>query len=1140
MRIFNINGTYKALLLAGCAGSIVVAAPAMAQDTPDQDAEVGADILDQPAPAEAARIVVTGSRIQRRDFEANSPIVTVDEGLLEQSSTAALESNLNKLPQFSPAKTPTQGGDIQPTATNTPGAATLSLRGIGSNRNLVLLDGRRATPGNATGVVDISTIPSAAVERVEIISGGASATYGADAVAGVTNFILKKNFEGLELDGQFGITQEGDGFEYQLSGIMGTDFADGNGNVSLTMSMNTREANFRRDRDWFQDLWYDPSTGAGGAFFLQNPGIQFGGNAINRSVLDSIFSQAPVPVPNSNVTFFVNPNGTIFTGDNFPSRGGLYRFQDPNNGNYKFTDAGTVNPVFTDALLVLPLTRYNGLARGNFEINDWIGVFGQALFSRVETRTQNEAGPLVGGWATDVPYGTGVYTGGVLNQYSSNISSVLLNGVGGYVDNTPGDLSDNPTNPAFRAAYGGQFACANAALGGCSNTQVFGPSIPAELQALLNARTNPNAPFTIRGLLPEPRATDTNVTTYNLLAGLEGSIPGTDWNWEAFVNHGESDTFANQTGIYSLSRVRTLLTAPGFGQGFRQQGNTGGGGFGASTGTCTTGLNPFGFWAGASEDCLEAARADLKNRSKVRQTIVEANVTGSLLELWAGDLQFALGASYRELDFEFLNDTLTTQGRSFQDQALGIYPSGNATGFYDVHEIYGELLIPIIEGGFVDEFSIELGGRVSDYSTTGKSYTYKILGDLALTDWLRFRGGYNRAERAPNIGELFLAAQQSFGTNNRADLCSINNPYAISANPSTNPNYRQALAVCGILMEQSGDPTADTQYYGDDYRNLIAAANATALQSLVTQTQSNAGGGTAFPTLVGNPNLQPEKADTWTAGMVLQSPFNGGALSRLRLTVDYFNIKVNDAIGPQSVGIVLQQCFDPALNPLILTDPVAAANTQFCQFVPRNQVGTLGNVQVTYTNAGRFKVSGIDATLDWSIDVGPGTLNLNSLFNYQIDFKTTELPTNPLLDYAGTFGPNENGLGPGVGGTSAAAFEYRLFTSLGYQIEGYSLGLQWQHLPATDDVTSVLLPNTTVKGAPSYNLFNLNGSAQLLEAVNIRFGVDNLFNKRPPRTGVNTANSSPSTNGLLPGGTYLDQFYDVIGRRFYLGANVRF
>jgi outer membrane receptor protein involved in Fe transport len=187
-------------------------------------------------------VVVTGSRIVRKDYEANSPVVTVDENLFDQSGTAALETQLNKLPQFTATdKAPTGGGDIQPTAQNTPGAATVSLRGIGANRSLVLLDGRRATPSNASMVVDINSIPSAAIERVEIISGGASSTYGADAMAGVVNFILKKDFVGLQLDAQSGISQHGDNFEYQLSGIMGTDFADGQGNISIAFSTNERE-----------------------------------------------------------------------------------------------------------------------------------------------------------------------------------------------------------------------------------------------------------------------------------------------------------------------------------------------------------------------------------------------------------------------------------------------------------------------------------------------------------------------------------------------------------------------------------------------------------------------------------------------------------------------------------------------------------------------------------------------------------------------------------------------------------------------------------------------------------------------------------------------------------------------------------
>jgi len=255
VRKFSNQQVFRAMLMAGGASVLAVATPALAQDAAPEDEQAG------------DRIVVTGSRILRSDFEAATPTVTVSRDLIENTGSAALETVLNRLPQFVPSQVPTDGGDIQPTATNTPGAATVSLRGIGANRNLVLINSRRATPGNASGVVDINTIPSSAIARVEVISGGASATYGADAVAGVTNFILKRDFVGLELDSQAMITQEGDGFEYQIGGIMGADFDDGRGNVSLAMSTNKREANFQRDRDFYRDLWSDPSFG-GTQFFM--------------------------------------------------------------------------------------------------------------------------------------------------------------------------------------------------------------------------------------------------------------------------------------------------------------------------------------------------------------------------------------------------------------------------------------------------------------------------------------------------------------------------------------------------------------------------------------------------------------------------------------------------------------------------------------------------------------------------------------------------------------------------------------------------------------------------------------------------------------------------------------------------------
>ncbi|MBO9576668.1 MAG: TonB-dependent receptor [Sphingobium sp.] len=1034
--------------------------PALAQDNaaaPNKD--------------EGQAIVITGSRIVRRDYTANSPIVTVGKSLLEESSTAALESNLNKLPQFTPNQTPSMGADIQPTATNTPGAATVSLRGIGANRNLVLLDGRRGTPGNASGVIDISTIPSAAIERVEVISGGASATYGADAVAGVTNFILKKNFKGLELDGQINLSQEGDGLEYQVSGIMGTDFADGRGNISLALSMNDRHQSFRADRSWYRDLWANKDIGTT-QFFTQFPGILFDGafGSNPASGLTTMFPQSHFSPFANGTTIYVDPNGKAFANSSFtdtPIPGFLpngfygtpgkyyvnyFGYTGPvDNYNFKVTNAGTLGQNNTRLQLVLPLTRYNFLARGNYELNDWIGVFGQAMFSHVETSTRNEPGPIFAGWGVDI-----------------------------------------------------------------DPTKLTQADLPSQMWTLLNSRANPAAPFTMTALLPDDRETFTDVTTYNLIAGLEGSIPGTDWTWDLSVNHGVSQTYAKQTGVYSLERLRTVLNSGSFGKGFKATGNAGQGGFGASTATCTSGLNFFIKPSGGfSNDCLEAVRADLKNRSKTRQTIVEGNFQGKVLDLPAGELRTALGASYRELDFDFTNDTLTTQGRSFADQALGIYPSGNSAGKFNVKEVYGELLIPILADiTAIKGLNLELGGRVSDYSTTGSSSTYKIQGDWEINNWIRIRGGYNRAERAPNIGELYLAPQQTFGFNTVGDLCSRANPLPYSANPA-NANGAKVEAVCRALMDATGDPNAKTVYY--------AGQGAT----------DNSTFGFAFPTTIGNRNLKPETADTWTAGIVLSSPFETPALSRLRLTVDYYSISVKDAIGVQSVGVALRQCLDPGLNPLVLSNATAAAATQFCKNVPRNtQNGGLGNVQVTYVNNGRFKVEGIDSQLDWSAPVGPGTFGINAQFSYLLNFKSAELPTDAMVDYAGTQGPTANGVNGGN-------YRWRLFTNFSYAIGPVSVGLQWQHLPSIEDATQATFATTTT-GAPSYDLFNLSTRYAITRSANFRFGIDNLFNKAPPLTNVNPANTSPATTGQLSGGSLGGLFYDDQGRRFYLGMNFKF
>ena len=1047
---FNMRRGFKSLLLAGGAGTIAFSAPAFAQDGDD-----GADSGNNTP------IIVTGSRIQRQDFESNSPIVTVGSELLENSSTGSVEVNLNKLPQFTPEKTPTLGGDIQATPTNTPGSATVSLRGIGSNRNLVLIDGRRATPANSSMAVDINTIPSAAIERVEIISGGASSTYGADAVGGVVNFILKKDFEGIEFDGQYGITERGDGEEYSLSAIMGTDFADGRGNISIAMATSDRKSSLRADRPWFQEVYADPDI-AGNYFFPTYPGIQqAGANADYQALLNSMFPDATGNVSATGSLYF-DGNNPFTIGSSPAGLSGASNF--PTSAidgiGAKVSSLGGVSQNFLVDYVNLPMTRYNFYARGDYEITDWVSVIAQGYFNKTHTETVQQPGPMVNGWGVNIPR-------------FANDSDWL----------------------------------------------------PANLVELLNARTDPDADWALTGYVPGlgNREVITDVETYNMLFGFEGSVPGIDWTWDVTVQRGESVSNFLTTGVASLERLRAVMRNPNFGEGFSVTGNPSGGGFGANAATCTSGLNPFQN-GDVTQDCIDAVKADLKESAVMEQTVWEANAQGRLFDLPAGEVRTAVGATYRENKYTFLEDTLKERTSSFQDQALGIYPARSIDAELTSKEVYGEISIPILSDiPGIQMFEVVGGIRYADSSVTGGSTTWKVEGNWEVTDWLRFRGGFNKAERAPNVGELF-SLTQNFAFVTGGDGCSTGNPFSYSANPA-NANGAQVEALCRALMDKfqiPGQPLNSEQFYGNGLDpndpNYIAPSPGSQSDSVAP--------GFGFPYFVGNPDLEAEDAETITLGAVINSPSSSPMFSNLRLAVDYYEIKVDNAIGLQSGQTLQQLCLDSAFNPTF--DP----NTFFCENFQRGAGGGIGAVQLAYTNTGAFQTSGIDAQLDWSFDLGPGRFALNQVFNYLIKMESSpfwsgvpEESRTPFTEYAGTFSDPGSGLSP------SGNFRWKLLTNVNYSIDNFGVGVQWQHLPAIES-------GNANSGRPSYDVVNLNGFYAVTDNVSLRFGVDNLFDRGPVFGNVDPA---PLTFlGNLPGGNLDTVNNDILGRRYYFGATAKF
>jgi len=1029
-------------------------------------------------------IVVTGSLIRRRDFEANSPIVTVDQNLFEQTTTSAIEQQLNRLPQFTPTlDNPTQGGDIQPNARNTPGMASVSLRGLGPNRSLVLINGRRGTPANASMVVDINTIPAAAVARVEAISGGASAVYGADAVAGAVNFIMRDRFEGFDLSVQTGGTEEGDNFEYQVSGIMGSNIADGRGNVSIAFSTNKREEAYQRDRKWYRDLWADPTIGST-QFFPDFTGITTGfEHTWDPAVLNQVIDGANFTESPTNTVIYADRDGNLFTGFDAAGVPGASGAKFIDGQKYVRLANGQLGVNNTDNYLILPLRRHNMFAQGNYQITDSVGAFAEAYFSKTSTHTSQEPVPITSGWSVLID--------------PADVRDLLP---AGYLD-----LLNSRTRRVRPGEPG------------------YDPNLdPEDLPIVSGA----NDPFELRALLPINRTSSTDVFTYNLTFGFEGDFFGSDWTWEVFTSQGEAETTVLQQGFASLQRLRQVMQAPNFGAGMSWTGNSGPPdfGFGGATATCTSGLNPFA-WDTVTQDCFDAVMADISTKQVMKQTIWQANFQGPVVNLPAGQMYAAVGANYRENNYRFQNDTLVKQGTSFLEQSAGLYPAGDSEGTIDVAEGYVEFLVPVLSGlKAVQQLDFEIGARWSDYNTTGTSNTYKIMADWRVNDTLRIRGGYNKAERAPNIAELFLAAEQTFAAASGGDVCSIANGMPWSANPARNPeHWRDVVRLCGALMEASGQANADESYYGVSAEAVAAANPQDVIDGNVTPNPQPAGPAFLFPTTVGNPNLEPEEADTWTLGAVIDFGRGTGVFSDISLAIDYYDIEVNKAIGEQSADIVMRQCVDPAFNPTF--DP----NSPFCDGFRRNQTGAIGNLQRTFLNNGRFRTSGIDLQLNWGFDLGPGRFNVASLVNVLLEKESAELPTDALVDYKGTFGPNQNGL-------NGSSYDYQALTSFTYLFDKLELGLRWQHLPSIKAANAAIDPNTKITGASAYNLYDLLGRYQLAENVSLRFGIENVFNERPPLTGRNLEPIPPS----LPGGGYNTNNYDINGRRAYFGATVNF
>ena len=1047
-------------------------------------------------------ITVTGSRIVRRDFEANSPILTVEEQAFDNTMSVGIETVMNQLPQFVPAVTPFTTTDVQASATNTPGASTLSLRGLGANRNLVLIDGRRGMPVNALGAVSINSIPSAAVQRVETITGGASSVYGADAMAGVVNFILKKDYEGVDFDLRYGETMEGDGEEMRVSGVYGANFADDGGNVLMGFEYSSRGRVRSRDRAWQREIWQDPSVGNNFFAPTETAYVIEAFNAPNQAIANGLLPCRSAPNASLAVgqQFFVNTEATNpaaqgslwkFTPDGSPCFNGpmgddvmLRKYRIDNEQQQPLppanTTAGTLVELDTTGMMEIPLERYALFGSGRLEVSDNVSAVLQVNFSEDETDTQLGDNYLGSFWGAYVPHGTGIYAPSV--------------GAGG------------ATLPAYLP--GGAYGLSCAPTGGCTNSQVW-PTAPTLTQLLDSRQLDPdgngpapvgaagsgaNAPWSMASFTTYAgkRTTDNDVQTYQFLAGFEGELSGRDMTWEAYLSHGSTDVSTLFGGVIAIERFRYLVNLPNYGRNAFYQGNP----FSAAhiaggTLSCETGL-PIAESFTPSEDCIEAIVADLQSTSEMDQTIAEVNIQGKLADLWAGESRFAAGVSKRDNSYFYIQDGLASQ-TSFLDGAVGIFPGGNSAGETSTSEIYGELLLPLAaDFGILDEFNIELGYRYSDNDPTEAVETYKAMFDWRVNDHLRLRGGRNIANRAPNIGELFEAKTQIVGAGGSTlgDLCNPTNTAGggLSANPALNPNAASVRAMCEQQMGASG--------------------------ALAYYAPGNNPGASTLGNRTGNENLHSENGETMTIGAVLNFA------ERTSITIDAYEITITDYIAAQLGESVFRTCYDPAFN------PTYAPFTSACEQILRDPTnGQIGAVDVTYSNSSAVETSGVDLQFDWGADLAGGNLNLNFLASFLDSMKTKLAPTAAWSEWKGTLGP------AGLSGLNAGAYDYRTFTTVSFFKSAWNLSLRWRHLPTIKPSAIVSNPATTTITSPAYDAFDLSGGFTIQESWQLRYGIDNLFDEQPVFTNATAFTRGTATNG---------GFYDVLGRRAYVGLSVSF
>jgi iron complex outermembrane receptor protein len=990
----------------------------------------------QPDPT-LAEVVVTGSRIVAPNAVSTSPIQVVTAKELQQGGKTDAIDFLNQLPQnFQNAQTDLSNNS---SGLNTPGGVTVAdLRGLGPQRTLVLINGRRLGVGdpntaNPNPSPDLDQIPISLVERVDVVTGGASATYGSDAIAGVINFIMKKNFEGIEIGGQLSEYQHNnhetgiqnlesvpdygavtgnrtDGRTRTFNLLMGTNIADGKGNVTAYFDYRNAAPVVSADRD-------------------------FGGCQLNLN--KALTSVACHGSANSNYFSLANGNAYTVVGNQF-----LPWPQVGSNPPPEFNSQKYIYMSREDE-------RYSAGFLAHIDINEYVKPY--AEFGFMDDKSTEVVAPsgLFQQNPTD-PTGNG--------NFNINCDNPLLSGQQASIICSPAQLAFVAANPSQPCV----FPAGGAASPNCANINI--------------GRRN------VEG---GGRTSYWDHTNYRAVFGATGDFADA-WKYDVYGQYYTTTVFTSNTNYLNYAAVNNAFQVTGT----------------AANPTCISGppcvpWNIFKTGGVTAAQLVYLYAPGTADGTSTERTL-HADVSGDLGKygikspLATDGLAVNVGAEHRSDHLDFAPDAAELSGQLAGFGGASVAVNAGTS----VKEGFIELRAPLIQDkpGFKD-LIVDTGYRYSDYNLSGGVNTYKFELQYAPISDVRFRGGYQRAIRAASVLELYTP--QSFG--------GISQPGIDPCAATRDPNTGAVTAATASLAQCIPSGVTAAEYGNGGTTNSIK-------QCVALQCSQVQGGNTA---------LKPEQSDSVTFGVNLTPSFAPG----LTGSVDFYRIKVTGVVGTISAPVILNNC-------------LATGDPTYCRLIVRDSNGSIsgssvasgGYILQTNINVGAVSVSGIDIQASYRLPLDRwGSLFFNFAGSDLLTNKTTPLPGAPTYNCAGLFGPSCQTVNPRWRHNLRASWE----TPWSVELTAF-----WRYIGTTSLDGNSSQP--TIGGQP-YDAFDakmpavsyldLSAAWRVIENLEIRAGVNNVFDKDPPIVSSNVAPSGAANSFPT---------YDQLGRQFFAAFKVKF